>query len=143
MKAGDFGGNTDPGSFVIYQYFTDGVLSNDSDIDGDTIFAILVQTTSNGTLTFFSDGNFEYCPDSNFNGSDSFSYVVSDGYLMSDTVTVTINVLPTNDLPIGLDDTYGLVKNSTLEISDSLGILSNDSDVDGDSIFANLLDSTK
>ena len=38
----------------------------------------------------------------------------------------------------GLDDTYGLVKNSTLEISDSLGILSNDSDVDGDSIFANL-----
>ena len=48
---------------------------------------------------------------------------------MSDTVTV--NVLPTNDLPIGLDDTYS-VKNSTLEISDSLGILSNDFDVDGD-----------
>ena len=143
MKAGDFGGNTDPGSFVIYKYFTEGVLSNDSDIDGDSIFATLVQTTSNGTLTFFSDGNFEYCPDSNFNGTDSFSYVVSDGYLMSDTVTVTINVLPTNDLPIGIDDTYGLVKNSTLEISDSLGILSNDSDVDGDSIFANLLDSTR
>ena len=143
LKAGDFGGSTDPGGLVIYSYVTDGVLSNDTDIDGDSIFATLVQTTSYGTLTFYSDGYFEYCPEANYNGTDSFTYVVSDGYLTSDTVTVIINVLPANDLPLGNDDTYGLVKNSTLTVVDSLGILSNDSDVDGDSIFANLLDSTK
>ena len=143
LKAGDFGGSTDPGGLVIYSYVTDGVLSNDSDIDGDSIFATLVQTTSYGTLTFYSDGYFEYCPEANYNGTDSFTYVVSDGYLTSDTVTVIINVLPANDLPLGNDDTYGLVKNSTLTVVDSLGILSNDTDVDGDSIFANLLDSTK
>ena len=46
-------------------------------------------------------------------------------------------------MPIGKDDTYGLVKNSTLTVTDSLGILSNDFDVDGDSIYTTLLDSTK
>ena len=38
-------------------------------------------------------------------------------------------MLPANDMPIGKDDVYGLVKNSTLVVLDSLGILSNDYDV--------------
>ena len=143
IKAGNFGGSVDPNSGVVYQYVIDGVLTNDSDIDGDSISAILIQTTSHGSLNFYDDGKFEYCPEANYNGTDSFRYVISDGYLISDTVTVIINVLPTNDLPIGKDDNYGLVKNSTLSVSDSLGILSNDSDVDGDSIYTSLLDSTK
>ena len=57
---------------------------------------------------FYDDGKFEYCPEANYNGTDSFRYVISD--VISDTVTVIINVLPTNDLPIGKDDNYGLVK---------------------------------
>ena len=143
MRAGDFGGSANPASFRVYTNFVGGVLENDTDIDGDSIYATLVETTSHGVLTFYGDGKFEYCPDADFNGTDSFKYVISDGYLMSDTVTVIITIQPVNDLPIGNDDLYGLVKNSTLSIVDSLGILSNDSDVDGDSIYATLLDSTK
>ena len=143
MRAGDFGGNANPATFVLYTNFVGGVLANDTDIDGDSIYATLVETTSHGVLTFYGDGKFEYCPDADFNGTDSFKYIISDGYLMSDTVTVIITIQPVNDLPIGNDDLYGLVNNSTLSIADSLGILSNDSDVDGDSIFASLLDSTK
>ena len=143
LLAGDFGAPTNPNSNVIYQLVAGGVLDNDTDIDGDSIFAVLIDKTSFGTLSFFSDGRFEYCPEADFNGTDSFSYIVSDGYLISDTVIVTITVLPANDMPIGKDDVYGLVKNSTLVVLDSLGILSNDYDVDGDSIFSTLLDSTK
>ena len=36
-----------------------GVLDNDTDIDGDSIFAVLIDKTSFGTLSFFSDGRFE------------------------------------------------------------------------------------
>ena len=143
MRAGNFAGNQDVGSFIYYTYFVGGVLANDTDIDRDSIYALLVETTSHGALTFYGDGRIDYCPEADFNGTDSFKYVISDGYLLSDTVTVVITILPANDLPIGRDDLYGLVNNSALTIPDSLGILSNDTDVDGDSIFASLLDSTK
>ena len=126
---------------VFYKIYNNGVLGNDVDADGDTISAVLIKTTSHGTLDFESDGKFEYCPKENYNGVDSFTYVITDSYLYSDTVTVIINISPVNDLPVGLDDEYGLVKNSTLTVPDSLGILSNDTDLDGDSIFATLLDS--
>ena len=126
---------------VFYKIYNNGVLGNDVDADGDTISAVLIKTTSHGTLDFESDGKFEYCPKENYNGVDSFTYVITDSYLYSDTVTVILNISPVNDLPVGLDDEYGLVKNSTLTVPDSLGILSNDTDLDGDSIFATLLDS--
>src|SRR5207244_7351948 len=35
-----------------------GVLANDSDIDGDTLGAVLVSQPTHGTLTFNSDGHF-------------------------------------------------------------------------------------
>ena len=39
---------------------TNGVLSNDNDVDNDTLSAILVSKTSNGILDFKSDGTFQY-----------------------------------------------------------------------------------
>ncbi|HSG24548.1 MAG TPA: S8 family serine peptidase, partial [Anaerolineales bacterium] len=56
-----------------------GVLLNDSDLNGDALTASLVTGPSNGTLTLNSDGSFTYTPDSNFNGSDSFTYQANDG----------------------------------------------------------------
>ena len=34
---------------------------------------------STGTVTIAADGSYTYVPDADFSGSDSFSYVVSDG----------------------------------------------------------------
>ncbi|MEO6183664.1 MAG: Ig-like domain-containing protein, partial [Verrucomicrobiota bacterium] len=76
-----------------------GVLANDLDLDGDSLSAILVSTTSNGQLTLNSNGSFSYTPNQNFNGADSFTYKASDGNLVSSTVTVAITVSPVNDAP--------------------------------------------
>jgi len=69
-----------------------GVLENDSDPDGDALTASLVSGVSSGTLSFSSDGSFEYVPNSGFGGTDTFTYEVADGNGASDQATVTIDV---------------------------------------------------
>ena len=69
-----------------------GVLANDTDADNDTLTALLVSTTSNGTLTFNADGSFVYTPRAGFFGTDTFTYKANDGEADSNVVTVTITV---------------------------------------------------
>lgn len=69
-----------------------GVLENDTDADNDTLTALLVSTTSNGTLTFNADGSFVYTPRAGFFGTDTFTYKANDGQADSNVVTVTITV---------------------------------------------------
>jgi hypothetical protein len=78
---------------------TPGVLGNDTDIDGDTLSAILVDGPSNGRLVLSSNGSFTYTANSGFTGIDTFRYQASDGSLQSDPVLVQIEVLaPPPDL---------------------------------------------
>ncbi|MBA3711435.1 MAG: tandem-95 repeat protein [Pyrinomonadaceae bacterium] len=69
-----------------------GVLTNDTDVDSTSRTAVLVTTTSNGTLTLNADGSFNYTPNLDFNGIDSFTYQASDGTASSNTATVQIMV---------------------------------------------------
>lgn len=70
-----------------------GLLSNASDPEGLTLTATNASTPSNGTLTFnTTTGSFQYTPAAFFNGSDSFTYEVSDGANVA-TGTVNISVL--------------------------------------------------
>lgn len=71
-----------------------GVLANDSDPDGDAIFAEWVSGPTNGQLTIQTDGSFTYIPNAGFVGSDSFTYLASDGQSNSNVATVNITVLP-------------------------------------------------
>ena len=80
-----------------------GVLGSDTDVDGDTLTAVLVADVANGTLTLNANGSFDYLPDLNFNGSDSFTYKANDGALNSNIATVTITVNAVNDAPVCLD----------------------------------------
>ena len=75
------------------------VLSNDSDVDGDTLTASLVSGPAHGSLTLNVDGNFSYTPDADWNGTDSFTYTTNDGALDSNVATMTITVNPVNDAP--------------------------------------------
>ncbi len=77
-----------------------GVLANDTDIDGNTLSATLVTTTTNGVLTLNLNGSFTYQPNTNFNGGDSFIYRAHDGFTNSGLATVTITVTPVNDAPV-------------------------------------------
>ena len=72
-----------------------------SDIDGDALSFSLGSGASNGSVEV-SGSTANYTPNSDFNGSDSFTFVASDGELSSEaTVDVTVN--PVNDAPT-LDD---------------------------------------
>ena len=86
-----------------------GLLINDVDPDvGDSLVATTAPVVgpSFGTLTLDADGSFTYLPDSNYHGPDSFIYEVSDGNGGFDVATVSITVLPVNDDPVALDDSY-------------------------------------
>ncbi len=79
------------------------VLSNDYDPDGDPLTIIVVDGTTaqggtatihdNGTPTNPSDDYIVYVPRTNFIGTDTFTYTISDGHAGSDTATVTVEVL--------------------------------------------------
>jgi hypothetical protein len=75
-----------------------GVLSNDIDLDQDTLTVILVSDVAHGTLNLLSDGSFTYEPTANFFGIDSFSYKVNDGQTDSNIANVMLSVgnFPTN-----------------------------------------------
>lgn len=115
-----------------------GVLANDTDIDSAVLTASVVASTTRGTLDLQSDGSFTYTPDQDFNGTDSFVYEVSDGEL-TDQATVTIDVLPLNDVPIALNDSYTTSEDTVLSVDASSGVLANDTDDDGDVLSAVLI----
>ena len=95
-------------TFVVDEdgVLNDELLSNDSDLDSDTL---QVNTTpvagpTNGTVDLAADGTFTYTPDANFFGTDSFTYEVNDGNGATDLATVTIDIEPVNDAPVIVRD---------------------------------------
>jgi hypothetical protein len=107
------------------------VLSNDSDVDtGDTLTVDSVTQPTHGTVT--NNGtDITYTPDLNYNGTDSFTYTVSDGNGGTDTATVTMTVNAVNDNPVANDDTASTDEDTAVNID----VLSNDTDVDtGDTL---------
>ena len=113
-----------------------GVLNNDVDIDGDLLTANIVSQPQHGTLHALTDGSFTYTPALDYAGLDNFTYKATDGALESNTVTVTIQVNSTNLPPVAVDDNYSVDQDTTLQISAVNGLLSNDSDPDGDQLSA-------
>ncbi len=114
-----------------------GVLTNDTDIEGDALTAVLVAGPSHGTLTLNANGSFDYMPEANFNGSDSFTYKANDGGLDSPIATVDITINAANDAPNAVNDSYATNQDATLTIA-AAGVLANDYDVDSIVLTAEL-----
>ena len=114
----------------------EGVLANDTDADGDALTAALVTGPANGTLTLNADGSFEFVPNEQFTGDDSFVYTSSDGAATSEPITVSLMVCPVNDPPTAAGEAYSLDEGTTLTVDVATGVLVNDADLDGDSLTA-------
>ncbi len=115
-----------------------GVLANDSDSDGDTLTATLASQPNHGTVVLEADGSFQYTPDAEYSGSDSFSYTLSDGQVQTDPVWVTLTVAEVLDPPTAVADEYDAVEDETLTVTADLGLLANDTDPDSQQLTAAL-----
>ena len=105
--AGDDVGTTDEDTPLTVP--ARGVLSNDTDADGDGLTAAAVQATSakGAAVTVSPRGAFTYDPSGRFDAldfgesdTDTFEYIVRDGHGGTDTATVTITVNGVNDQPV-------------------------------------------
>src|SRR5690606_1489668 len=101
--------------------------------------AIQIVGTLNGTVVLNADGSFTYTPFADFNGVDTFTYQVSDGFATSNVTTVTLNVVPRRDQPIANQDFYSTTEELPLVVA-TPGVLGNDVDADNETLIALLQD---
>ncbi|MGJ8639360.1 MAG: tandem-95 repeat protein [Opitutaceae bacterium] len=87
-----------------------------ADVDGDALTFELVENASNGTVQVGADGLFAYSPNTDFNGSDSFTYRASDGEIVSEAATVELTVAAVNDAPIASSEVVSLDEDTTLDV---------------------------
>ena len=108
------------------------VLTNDTDVDGNTITIDNNSiSANNGTVSIESDSTINYTPNINFNGLDSLTYSISDGEGGAASSSVALTVTAVNDAPIAAADSVSANEDTLVNID----ILSNDFDPDGDTLF--------
>jgi Bacterial Ig domain len=101
------------------------VLANDTDDDGGVKQVLSNTAAANGTATIVGGGSdVRYHPNPNYCGVDSFDYTMNGG----DTATVSVTVSCVDDAPAASGDARGLSEDAS---STALGVLANDTDVDG------------
>lgn len=108
----------DTGQFVKNNPVSLDVLTNDFDIDGDTIEILAVEQAAHGQTAIVQiDGTegstqrIAYIPDVNFVGSDSFRYTIKDSTGRESSATVTLNGR-NNAAPTVLNPTISVTKNT-------------------------------
>ena len=105
------------------------VLANDTDPNNDPLTVTGATDPPHGTAAVQGDGTVLYTPDANYNGSDSFTYTVSDG-THTDTGAVAMTVTPGEDPPVATDDALVTLLNTAANVA----VLANDTDIDGDAL---------
>jgi VCBS repeat-containing protein len=118
---------------------TVNALSNDSDPDGDSLAVTTVGAAAHGSVVIEPDFILTYTPAALFNGTDEFTYTISDGNGGTATAKVTVTVGAVNDAPIAGNDLYATDEDTPLTIP-APGVLANDNDPDGDALSAVLVD---
>ena len=98
-----------------------GLASNDVDVDSAELTTALVTQPAHGTIVVATDGTFQYDPEPEFIGVDSFTYETSDGSATSAPATVSLFV---GTSPIRISEVMaingnGLVTRTREEADDS------------------------
>ncbi|MBV1907825.1 MAG: tandem-95 repeat protein, partial [Kangiellaceae bacterium] len=111
------------------------VLNNDIDVDiDDTLVITAVNTVTNGAAEIINN-QVSFTPSVNFNGTGSFSYIVSDG-TVTDTASVSITVNAVNDAP-----TISGSPATSIAQDDGYSFTPTANDVDGDALSFSIINS--
>jgi len=113
------------------------VLGNDSDADGDTMYAGTVNGSSDGVVEALADSTVRFTPNPDFNGEATFTYATTDVSLFSELATVTVEVTPVNDAPTAGTNYYSCNEDGQIVVN-APGVLANDGDIDGDVLTARM-----
>jgi hypothetical protein len=70
------------------------LIANDTDPDGDALSIEFVGHPTNGSVSLGDDGLVTFTPNHDFQGKATFTYVITDGYALSNVATVTIDFEP-------------------------------------------------
>ncbi|MGV3607065.1 MAG: Ig-like domain-containing protein [Planctomycetaceae bacterium] len=104
------------------------VLANDtsSPDTGETLSVIgVTQGTQGGIVTIGANGqNIIYRPAANKNGTETFTYTISDGNGGTSSAIVTVTITPQNDNPTVVNDTATVTEDST---ANHVNVMGNDS----------------
>jgi len=85
------------------------------DPEGTTLTYKLVRQPVNGSLNGDGD-HWQYLPNPEFNGTDSFTYTVSDGALESGQATVSIRVNSVADAPIAQSQSLKVIQGASMAV---------------------------
>lgn len=130
----------------------DGLLDNDIDVDGDSLWIIIFNNrtfnempTRYGNLEWQSDGFFTYMLNEENDTlrygetvSEQFDYIITDPDGSLDTASVIVIITGNNDNPFAVNDSVSIDEDTETVVGLaelSTGLLSNDSDIDGDTLF--------
>ncbi len=108
-----------------------GVLAND---EGSNLSVKTFTNPQNGVLELFTNGAFDYTPDTGFSGTDTFKYRATNGTLDGELTTVTITISGQNTPPVANPDSYNAQFNTPLNIP-APGLLANDTDPDDQTLI--------
>ncbi len=110
------------------------VLANDSDPNGDALTIVAVGLPGHGTAVV-SSGAIVYTPVAGYAGSDTFTYMVSDGAGGTASAVVTVSVA--NARPVAADDAASTPGGTAVDID----VLANDTDPNADPLSITALTS--
>lgn len=97
--------------------------------EGQVATLTAVGAAAEGTVTLNGDGSVTYVAPSAFEGTDSFTYTISDGVAVV-TATVTVTVTDQNDPPVAVDDTLTVTEDTPVTYTAAefaANVLANDS----------------
>ena len=116
------------------------VQANDTDLDGDNLTTQILDSTNFGTLVLLNGDSIQYSPDTNFNGKDTLTYRICDNGspVLCDTATMIFTIGAVNDKPVAVDDVKSTEEDNLVVVD----VQNNDSDLDGDALTTEILDST-
>ncbi|WP_220766147.1 Ig-like domain-containing protein, partial [Shewanella sp. MBTL60-112-B2] len=153
------------GDSLVATTAADGLLANDNDLQGDdfaitnvhgTEFAqstsVDITFTNGASVTVHADGRYTF----NTNGAYdhlaageldtlTFDYTITDDHGATDTATVTINIIGTNDAPEAFSNSYQVNESETVTgniITDDTGN-GVDSDIDGSPLSITHIDGSE